>query len=298
MTPSYLGRPRMLVGYDGSDDACAALRYAVKEALAVDAELALVYAVDDTVLNSVWGVVFDPEEIKENAEVMIQEALADIEALGVDSDSVRTEIVLGNPASALAKYSEFASKVFLGRCSESKDESEFAGSTAVGVAGTASCPVVIVSAKNEPGSQPFGKIGVGVNIGAKGRRGLPWAMQEAKRIDAELRIISVIRVATRGLLRSGSTLSPEQRDDAMKVARIRVESIRKSLTEKYPGVVSEIEIEFGSPVDYLVKRSGELDYLVLEVQSSFPSNSVGGVTRGVMAHAKCPVVLIRAKSTR
>ncbi len=66
MTPSYSGKPRVLVGYDGSDDAYAALNFAIKEAISTDSEIALIYAVDDTVLNSAWGVVFDPEEIKED----------------------------------------------------------------------------------------------------------------------------------------------------------------------------------------------------------------------------------------
>ena len=45
----------------------------------------------------------------------------------------------------------------------------------------------------------------------------------------------------------------------------------------------------------LVARSEELDLLMLEVHASFPTYSVGGLIRGVIAHARCPVGIIRPK---
>jgi nucleotide-binding universal stress UspA family protein len=295
MAANYSGPPRILIGYDGSDDAYAALEYGIREAIAGDTEIALIYAVDDTVLNSVWGVVFDPEEIKQNAADMMTDAVAEIEARGVAPERIRTEVVLGNPASALTKYSEFASRVILGRCSVGKGESEFVGSTAVGVAGAARCPVVVVSSNNPLPEQPFGRIGVGVHIEGKGRAGLPWAMGEAKRLGAELSVISVVKAAPRSRWRSAPTLTQEQQDEAMDITRIRVESILRSQHEKTPGVTTTLDISYGSPVDVLVRRSHELDMLVVEVQSSFPNFSVGGVARGLMAHGHCPVALVRSK---
>lgn len=297
MAPNYSGPPRILVGYDGSDDAYAALDYGVNEALATDAEIALLYAVDDTVLNSVWGVVFDPEEIKQDAADMIAEAVGDVADRGIPAERIRTEIVLGNPASALVKYSEFASRVILGRCSLSKGESQFVGSTAVGVAGAAHCPVIVISASNPVPEQSFDRMGVGVNIEAKGRRGLPWAMDEAKRLGTHLQVISVVKSAARSRWRSAPVLTQEQQDEAIDVTRIRIESIMRSMNEKHPGVESSMDICYGNPVDTLVKRSQGLDLLVLEVQSSFPNNSVGGVARGLMAHGHCPIALVRSKDS-
>ncbi|MDR1711924.1 MAG: universal stress protein [Propionibacteriaceae bacterium] len=298
MARAYAGPPRILVGYDGSDDAYAALTFAVREAQADEAEVVLVYAVDDTVLNSVWGVVFDPEEIKNDAANMLTAAVEEIVALDFEESRVRTEVVLGNPASALTKYSDWATYIIVGRCSVGKGESEFVGSTAVGVAGAARCPVIVVSANDEPPEQPYGRIGVGVNISAKGRAGLPFAMEEALRRNARLSVISVVRSQSRSRWRSGPQLTQEQRDEAVDVTRIRTESIVRSLTQKHPGVESDIEISFGSPVDVLVRRSRELDLLVVEVQSSFPNFAVGGVARGVMAHGHCPVALVRSKDVR
>ena len=71
MLVPYLGPARIVVGFDGSDDSFRALAHGVREALLREAELVLVHAVDDTVLNSAWGVVFDPEQIKEGAAEML-----------------------------------------------------------------------------------------------------------------------------------------------------------------------------------------------------------------------------------
>ncbi|MGF3957096.1 universal stress protein, partial [Staphylococcus aureus] len=66
-------------------------------------------------------------------------------------------------------------------------------------------------------------------------------------------------------------------------------------TEDYPDVEVSVEVSYGTPVDVLVARSEELDLLMLEVHASFPTYSVGGLIRGVLTHAKCPVGVIRPK---
>ncbi|MDR1767364.1 MAG: universal stress protein, partial [Propionibacteriaceae bacterium] len=204
---------RIIVGYDGSEDAVAALEYAVAEALARQSSLALVYAVDDTVLNSVWGVVFDPDEIKSDAAAMMGEAVAQAAKLGMPAEKVRAEVVLGDPAAALSKLSPRADLVVLGRCSVGKGVSEFVGSTAVGVAGASECPVVVVSANNHRPEIPFGRVGVGVHIAAKGRVGLPVALAEARRRGAAVSVISVVK-ATQSRWRAAS-LTDEQQQQAM-----------------------------------------------------------------------------------
>src|SRR5665811_1472059 len=52
--------PRILVGVDGSDDAMRAVMYALGTAERTGHDIWLVHAVDDGVLASGWGVVYDP----------------------------------------------------------------------------------------------------------------------------------------------------------------------------------------------------------------------------------------------
>jgi nucleotide-binding universal stress UspA family protein len=171
MLRAYEGPPRVIVGFDGSDDATIALRYGVSEALARNASLVLLNAVDDTVLTSAWGVVFDPEQIRHAATDLLAAGVEEAVAAGMPRERVATSIELGNPAAALAVHSEAASLIVLGRRSVVTGERPFVGSTAVGVAGAAHCPVVVVSSLEPERSARTGVIGVGVNTAAKGAVG-------------------------------------------------------------------------------------------------------------------------------
>ena len=163
MLRAYEGPARVLVGFDGSEDSHRALQAGIGEALQRDAELVLVHAVDDTVLNSAWGVVFDPEEIKLGAAEMLAKGVNDAVAGGMARGRVRTEVVLGNPAAALTKLSEHASLVLVGRRSAAGGERLFAGSTSVGVVGASHAPVIVVSENDVVREQHLGLIGVAVD---------------------------------------------------------------------------------------------------------------------------------------
>jgi nucleotide-binding universal stress UspA family protein len=296
MLMPYQGPPRVLVGFDGSDDAYRALELAIKEAQARDAELVVVHAVDDTVLNSAWGVVFDPEEIKLNAAEMLARGVEDAVAAGLPRSRVRTEVVLGNPAAALTRMSHQASLVVLGRRSSEPGERLFVGSTSVGVVGAAHCPVIVVSAVDTPHEGRTGVIGVAVDTSARGAVALEWALQECTQFGGRVVVISIFR-APQGRWFTGGQPTEDQQQAAVEVTRARMAEMVSEITEDYPDVDVSLEVSYGSPVDVLVARTDELDRLMLEVHASFPTYSVGGLIRGVLTHARCPIGVIRPKDS-
>jgi nucleotide-binding universal stress UspA family protein len=296
MLRAYEGPPRVIVGFDGSDDATIALRYGVSEALARNASLVLLNAVDDTVLTSAWGVVFDPEQIRHAATDLLAAGVEEAVAAGMPRERVATSIELGNPAAALAVHSEAASLIVLGRRSVVTGERPFVGSTAVGVAGAAHCPVVVVSSLEPERSARTGVIGVGVNTAAKGAVALEWALQEADRRGGRVVVISVCK-APQGRFFLGGAPSPEQQAEAVEVTRQRITELVAAAAADHPGVEVGIEVYYGSPLDILVSRSADLDLLVVEAQAGFPTYSIGGVTRGLMTHARCPVGTIRSRDS-
>lgn len=289
----YGGPARVLVGFDGSEDSYRALEYGIAEAKSRGAELVVVHAVDDTVLNSAWGVVFDPEEIKLNAAEMVARGVEDAVAAGLPRERVRTEVVLGNPAAALTRMSHHASLVVVGRRATEPGERLFAGSTTVGLVGAAHCPVIVVSAVDTRHEARTGLIGVAVDTSARGAVALEWALQECERNGGRVAVLSVIR-SPQGRWFAG-TPTQEQQDAATKVTSARMEEMVGEITEDYPDVEVAVEVSHGTPVDVLVARSEELDLLMLEVHASFPTYSVGGLIRGVITHAKCPVGIIRPR---
>lgn len=296
MLKAYDGPPRVIVGFDGSDDSLSALTYGAGEALVRNSELVLLHAVDDTVLNSAWGVVFDPDEIRAGARELLATGVQEAVALGVPAERIRTHVELGNPAAALAHFSEAASLVVLGRRSIAPGERGFVGSTAVGVAGTAHCPVIIVTAGNVARTERTGLIGVGVSTAAKGANALEWALQECGRRGGSVVVLSVCRAPVNRFFHAGGP-SQEQRDEAVAVTTDRVTQMIEPLAAAYPGVPVAIEVSYGNPLDVLVSRTADLDLLVVEVHANFPTYSVGGVTRGLMTHAQCPIGTIRDRDS-
>lgn len=294
MLRPYAGPARVVVGFDGSGDSNRALSYGVGEARQRDAELVLVHAVDDTVLNSAWGVVFDPEEIKEGAAAMLVKAVEDAVDAGLDRHRVRTEVVLGNPAAALTRMSDQASLVVVGRQSSAAGEKPFAGSTAVGVVGASHCPVIVVSEEDIVREERTGLIGVAVDTSARGAVALEWALTECSHHGGKVVVVSVCR-APQGRWFTGGRPTPEQEQAAVEVTRARMADMVSEITEDFPDVEVTLEVEYGNPLDILVARSEQLDVLAIEVHASFPTYSVGGLIRGLLSHARCPVGVIRPK---
>ena len=287
-TPSPV---QVLAGFDGSDDAYVALQYAIAEAKHRDADLLLVHAIDDIVLNSAWGVVFDPEEIKLNAAEMLARAVDDAVTAGLERGRVHTEVVLGNPAAGLTRLSQHAALVVVGRRSSEPGDKPFVGSTTLGVVGAAHAPVIAVSTSDAPHELRTGVIGVGVDTSARGADALRWALSEARDHGGRVVVMSICRVPSgRWLL--GGQLTVEQQDAAIEVTRQRVSELIDQVGAEFSDVPVELEVSCGSPVDVLTTRSADLDLLVLEVHASFPTYSVGGLIRGLLANGQCPIATI------
>lgn len=296
MLKPYEGPARVLVGFDGSEDAHRALQQGIVEAKRRGAELVVVHAVDDTVLNSAWGVVFDPEEIKLAAAEMLANAVNDAVAAGMERSRVRTEVVLGNPAAALTRLSDQASLVVVGRRSTATGERLFVGSTSVGVVGAAHCPVIVVSDTDIAREERTGLIGVAVDTSARGAVALEWALTECQAHGGKVVVISVCR-APQGRWFSGGHPTAEQQQAAVAVTRERMIEMIAPLAEQFSGVEITLEVPYGAPLDILVARTEELDRLVVEVHASFPTYSVGGLIRGLLSQGRCPIGVIRPKDS-
>ena len=291
MTAQNHTQPRILVGYDSSADARAALDFAIAEAKARDGLLHVVYAVDDTVLNSAWGVVFDAEEVRRLGEEFAGEALALAQERGLPAERVQTESLLGHPAAVLARLSEGAALLVLGRRSGGDTESSFTGSTAVSLAATSSCPVVILSPHSTPPEPPIGRFLVGVDSTGRNTLAVEWAFRRAHRLGAGLDILSGVSPSTGRLFARQPT--PEETDRALASARQRLDALVGPVAAQYPEVPVRIDVLAADAVDELVRRSADADMVILGTHPTFPAYGVGGIVRGVMAHCRVPLGLLR-----
>jgi len=273
----------VLVGVDGSEDGLRAVRYAVRAAEVAGADLRLVHAVDDAVLAGAWGVVYDPTILQTAGEQANATAIALAKDLGFPPERTHAEVVLGNASAVLAKFSKDAILLVVGRRSVSGLERMFVGSTSVSVSATAHCPVIVISAASNPEpTGQFKRVAVGVEDGAKAERTIGWALKEAESRGAVLEVIDVIKPLPDGV------------DPQIDAARDAIQSVVNALAPEHPGVQVEVRVEIGEPVDQLVERSASVDLLVLGVRPPRVLGfSMGGVDRAVIAHAHCPLALVR-----
>ncbi|QGF24791.1 universal stress protein [Raineyella fluvialis] len=291
MTESDSRRGVVLVGVDGSPDADRALRYAVGAAELRGDDLLIAHVVDDAILAGAWGVVYDPSVLHEAGMQVVSEASDAVQAEGFPAERIRTEVVMGNATAALTKLSRTADLLVVGRRSLSGLERIFVGSTSVGVAATAHCPVVMISAASSPASTGrLQRIGVGVDATANGAAALAAAFAEASLRKVGLEVIHVWDVPG-PVHRTGEHAV----DVAGQAAIGGVQALLQPLQQRYPDVSVTTHVVQGHPVKEMVARSKELDLLWLGVHTT-AGFGVGGVVRGVMAHAECPLALIRDRA--
>ncbi|CAI9408592.1 universal stress protein [Aestuariimicrobium sp. T2.26MG-19.2B] len=286
-------RPHVLVGVDGSEDGLRAVAFGVRAALARKAELLLVHAVDDAVLAGTWGVVYDPSSLESAASEVLAEAVKHAVDTGMAADQVHTEVVLGNAAAVLAKLSKDATLLVIGRRAISGLERMFVGSTSVSLASTAACPVVVISNAVNPGpTGAHGVVGIGVECDKHSTQTLKAAFDEARLRGASVLATTVQANIPPGMF-GGYRLTAEAETEMRHAAELQLADIVGRVAGEYPDVPHTLQVTLGHPVEQLIALSATVDLLVLGMRPpSVIGFSIGGVTRAVLAHAKCPLLVV------
>lgn len=288
---------RVIVGVDGSEDGLRAVRYGVGEAKRRDADLLVVHGVDDAVLAGTWGTVYDPSLLEEAGRNAVDEAKALAVEAGLPADRVQGEVLVGNPASVLIRCSEEADRVVVGRRAGGGLERMFIGSTSVSVASAARCPVITISAAVNPGpTGNFHRIGVGVGTDGpiRGTGAIGWAFEEGRLRQAKVVIFHVVEPPPAGLFGRGKQVTPEEQERLKAAAHEQISAALAPLVEANPGVEHEVQVSYGRIIDTLTAATNELDLLIVGAHTGGFGQSLGGVVRGLMSHALCPVGVIRA----
>lgn len=282
----------VVVGTDASDDAQRAVVFGLRSAMRRDADLLLVNAVDDALMAGSWGVVYDPEVLQRAGQAACETARQFAIDNGFPEHRIRTDVLLGSPGAVLTRLSEVADLIVVGRRATSGLERMFVGSTSVSVVGAASCPVVVVSAASNP--EPTGQhgvVGVGLNANPSSTSTIEAGFDQARLRGTRLELIHAVQLPM-GLFAPKST--PEQIDQHVEFSRGGIEAMIAQLREKYPDVETTVRVVADTPLNELLSRSEHLDLLVLGVpHSNWPGFSLGGLIRGMLAHARCPLYLTK-----
>lgn len=266
---------RIVVGFDGSASACAALEWAVEEARLHGGALE-VWAVADSGRLGVRSASDEMSDLRELRVVAEQVA----EGTGADLRLKR-----GDAAAVLCAGCDAADLLVVGSRGRNPLAGLLLGSVSQACLGRAPCPVVVVGSAPKP-PRPHGRVVVGIDTWDEAGLVLLVAAREARLRAAELEVVhafswnqlhdpDLIRPVTQQLLSWAGDLMGEALADT--------------------GVAGRALVVNGNAADVLVRHSAAADVLVLASHGhrALTARTLGSTSETCARKAKCPVMIVR-----
>ncbi|MGR6917913.1 universal stress protein [[Actinomadura] parvosata] len=279
----------IVVGVDGSLPARAAVAWAANDAYRMHQPLRLVCAVDRQPYQIARFPDPDrPDELRRTAQKALNEAVALVRERQ-PSVEVTTRLEEGTPAMILREQGKAAVEVVVGSRGLGRIAGPLLGSVSDQVAGHAEAPVVVVHGARRPTS---GLVVVGVDGSPECRPALAYAFEQAALRGGRLRAVHAWR---RPVQAFGAELPHEvEQDRAAREQRLR--ELVEPFTRLHPDVAVTEDVRYADAVEALSRASEEADLLVVgsHGRGAVSSALLGSVSRGVLHHARCTVVVVRA----
>ncbi|WP_066581507.1 universal stress protein [Cellulomonas timonensis] len=288
----------IVVGYDASEQAAVAVKWAAGEAVRSASELIVVHA---------WGFADRPgggaghsplgEAVLAGVQAVADDgaAIARAAAPGLQASGV---VGHGSPAQALVDHAHGARMLVLGRHGTGWFSGALTGSVATGAVQRASCPVAVVPADSLEHPRTDVVV-VGVDGSPGSDTALLAAADEATARDAMLRVVTSWTSAE-----ATSTLSywavayPSVTPDEMALAHAeRVqEAARAILDERAAELEVAWEVTEGPAPHVLAQASTAADLVVVGARGrgGLAGLLLGSVSRNVVRRSHCPVLVTRA----
>jgi nucleotide-binding universal stress UspA family protein len=286
-----MNRP-IVVGVDGSGDGLRAVEFAVHEALRRHCGVRLVNAVHDYAPMSPMLPLLSSDTALERSQRILTEATDTAERTS-DAIDIETVTRTGPAVHVLLEAAVGARLVVLGHRDLSTVKRIISGSTAVGVAARADCPVVSVSPGWQP-NQVRGRVVAGVDGSSASREVLVSAFDAASARDCVLSVLHAWRLpsAYDDLVESRTTVDQWRAESSRVVAEILA-----GWRQEYPGVPMEVDIQYDHAADALVRASETADLVVVGrhghggTLAGWTSMLLGSISRTLLRQAHCPVLV-------
>ncbi|MBI1352115.1 MAG: universal stress protein [Actinomycetales bacterium] len=282
---------RVVVGFDGSDTAQRAVRWAAAEAAARGRGLVLVHAVLPPVATGGLGVGLPPsldlvEQLEEQARSQLDEYAA-----GITGAGVTTHVAIGAPSAVLLEASETADLVVIGSRGRGGFSGLLLGSVGGQVSAHAECPVAVI--RDLPG-EDAGGIVVGIDGSPAATAALAFAFDEASRRGWTLTAVHAWDVPAYDLLivPNGPVPVPlaDVADDEVRLTA----EILAGFRDDYPDVEVEERLVRAPAVQALVDASAGAAMAVVGTHGHGPAMGalLGSVSNGLLHKSKVPVVVV------
>lgn len=273
----------ILVGYDGSADADAALLWAASTAR-LDGSPVTVVIVDDATGNP-RGMVWWPEEHWVELETQARKVLA-----GAGPSEATVRHLKGRLVPTLVALAHDAALLVVGSRGHSRAGEVFIGSVSQHLARHAPCPVVVV---REPATADAGRIVVGLDGSASSVAALAFACRRAERTHETVVALRGFKVSTVPLDRHGE-MPPALGELQARQEQLLAESVEQGRAD-HPAVAVEQESVALAAHEALVEASRHASLVVVGSRglNAFAGMLLGSVSHEVLHRAHCPVVVVR-----
>lgn len=142
----------------------------------------------------------------------------------------------------------------------------------------------------------IGSIVVGVDGSPSSVAALRWAYGEAAHHSASLTVVTTWHRPTLPMSPPYGSMTEKDYETLPKQSALdALDEMVARLEEREPAVDVRTSIEEGSPAEVLIERSKECDLVVVGSRGhgGFAGILLGSVSQHLVAHAHCPVVVIR-----
>jgi nucleotide-binding universal stress UspA family protein len=292
-----MSEPRLqrtvVVGVDGSAEALRAVRWAAVEARRWGLPLRLVHAA---------GWVVDPE-LEQAAhgnfhELLMSRARARLTAAATRAKEVEPDLVVeqqtaaGYQVDVLSEESRLARIVAIGDRGLGRFEELLVGSTAVGLAAHAACPVVVVRGREisaaEAASLP---VLVGVDGSATSASAIAFGFTAA----AERKVPLMVVHTWSELLADPAVAPLLDWTTVERIERARLDKQLATWSATHPDVEVRCEVSRDQPAHRLLRLSEQAQLVVVgsRGRGELASQLLGSVSHALIHKAACPVAVVR-----
>jgi nucleotide-binding universal stress UspA family protein len=288
-------KAQILVGFDGSPDARAALDWSVREALSRALPLRILYVEPDlsgwdAAAASMSGAPTLATTPPQDAPGILDEAVGRAEAAGC---RVSAEALSGPTAAILVQQSQAAQMVVIGSRGLGAVSSSVLGSVVSHVASHAFCPVVVVQA----GGSPDGPVVVGVDGSAESEETVGWAFDHASRHGLALEVLHAYAIPVYpGVV---PYVPPLEITRATSDFEHRVtQEVLAGWGERYPDVPVTPAVVHGRPGPALIEASARASLTVVgsHGRGAFLGMLLGSTSQSLLHHAQGSVVVLRHRT--
>ncbi|MFI6706129.1 universal stress protein [Nonomuraea sp. NPDC050478] len=279
----------IVAGVDGSRGGLAAVVWAADDAARRDCDLRIVHVVEPFVHGGRAYERSADDPAREEGELQLQEAAA-VAAGFRGTVRVSTELLYGDTAEVLRAQADEASAIVVGSRGLGGFTGLLLGSVALGLAGHAAGPVVVV--RGSP-AMMRGEIVAGLNPQDPEHPAIDYAFKEAEAHGARLRVVHAWDLPSSRLGRG----FPRDFDIIAEARREEVQRMLSPWSERHPGVAATVSDYRGNPVAALCEASVRADLVVVgsRGRGAIRSAVLGSVSHGVLHYASCPVAVVRPR---